>query len=514
MIYDKNNPIYNDICSPYSSKDGVDMILKDLQQEYIDNNKSLCDEDCEFDGYENNQVECNCDIKGSMPPLSEIKIDKDKLYNFVNIKNIANFGVLRCINLFSIKERMIPNIGIYSFIPTFVTYIVCIIVFYRVDFKFIKHKIKDLLYALYNQKYLTKKNKAKHNQAYQPIFIHYARKREYFMKLLMPHNIDNFSIKKRNLNKKNHSSKKLILDDIYKEKNMEENNKSESINSLSKVRLFHERQNNMNSNDILIIKKKQKNAPPRKNILHYSEKIIHESIDKLGSNKKGMILSQKEEKKIKEILAYNDKEINEFTFKSAVKCDKRNYFPLYYSFLKTDHILIKILNSNDYNSRIIKIFLCFYNFSLSYTMNALFFNDDTIHQILEDEGKFNFIYQLPQIIYSSIISNFFCMILDFLALSEDNILGLKTEKSANRINKKGKLLIKTLKIKFFVFFILNLLILFFFWYYLICFCVVYKNTQYHLLKDSLIGFIIGLFCSIRNKINTCLIQVLWVKKKE
>ena len=101
---------------------------------------------------------------------------------------------------------------------------------------------------------------------------------------------------------------------------------------------------------------------------------------------------------------------------------------IYYSFLKTDHILIKILNSKDYNSRFIKIFLCFYNFSLSFTMNALFFNDETIHKIFEDEGQFNFIYQLPQIIYSSILSYLLGMILDYLALSEDNILELKIER--------------------------------------------------------------------------------------
>ena len=62
--------------------------------------------------------------------------------------------------------------------------------------------------------------------------------------------------------------------------------------------------------------------------------------------------------------------------------------------MKTDHLIIKILNSNDYNSLFIKICLCFYNFSLSYTITALFFNDDTIHHILEDEGNFNFFYQL------------------------------------------------------------------------------------------------------------------------
>ena len=154
-LYDKNNPIYNDMCYPYSSKDGVDMILTDVQREYIDGNKSICDEDCVFGRYIDEKVDCNCDIKESLPPISEIKIDKDKLYKFANIKNIANFGALKCINLLREKERMIYNIGIYSFIPTFISYIVCIILFFKVDFNIIKEKIKELLYAIHNLKYNT-----------------------------------------------------------------------------------------------------------------------------------------------------------------------------------------------------------------------------------------------------------------------------------------------------------------------------------------------------------------------
>ena len=52
--------------------------------------------------------------------MPEINIDKDKLYQFANIKMVADFGVLKCVNLFTIKERMIHNIGIYSFIPTII----------------------------------------------------------------------------------------------------------------------------------------------------------------------------------------------------------------------------------------------------------------------------------------------------------------------------------------------------------------------------------------------------------
>ena len=61
-------------------------------------------------------------------------------------------------------------------------------------------------------------------------------------------------------------------------------------------------------------------------------------------------------------------------------------------------------------------------------INALFFNDSTMHKIYIDEGNYNFIYQIPQIIYSSLISNIISILIKFLALTEKNILELKKEK--------------------------------------------------------------------------------------
>ena len=43
-------------------------------------------------------------------------------------------------------------------------------------------------------------------------------------------------------------------------------------------------------------------------------------------------------------------------------------------------------------------------------------------------------------------------------------------------------------IKFILYFITSLLLLIFFWYYISMFCVIYRNTQVHLLKDTLMSF--------------------------
>ena len=76
----------------------------------------------------------------------------------------------------------------------------------------------------------------------------------------------------------------------------------------------------------------------------------------------------------------------------------------------------------------IKISIFFFSFSLYFTITALFFSDSTMHKIYEDNGKFNFIYQIPQIIYSTLISNVINLIVSTLSITEKNILSLKKEK--------------------------------------------------------------------------------------
>ena len=170
--------------------------------------------------------------------------------------------------------------------------------------------------------------------------------------------------------------------------------------------------------------------------------------------------------------------------------DKRTFIQYYISLLRTGHLFIFSFycNKKDYNVQIIKIFLFFFFFDVHFVVNALFFNDNTIHQIYEDEGSFNFIYQIPKIIYSSLISGFINIIIKYLSLSEKNIIEIKNQKSKEALSNKKKEIFRILKIKFALFFIISFLLLLFFMYYIICFCGVYINTQIHLIKDTIISF--------------------------
>ena len=192
-------------------------------------------------------------------------------------------------------------------------------------------------------------------------------------------------------------------------------------------------------------------------------------------------------------MKYTEDELNLLNYELALKYDERTYFQYYISLLKTKHILLfSFCNNDDYNSKIIKINLFFIGFTVYYTINALFYNDDTMHNIYEKKGSFDLEYQLPKIVYSSVISIIINVILKILALSNDNIIDFKQNKNKYDINKRGEKLKNKLRIKFILYFILSFIFILFFWYYLAMFGAVYINTQYYLLKDTLISFSLSL----------------------
>ena len=133
-----------------------------------------------------------------------------------------------------------------------------------------------------------------------------------------------------------------------------------------------------------------------------------------------------------------------------------------------------------------------FGFALNYTVNGFFFTDETMHNVYESQGLFDISYQLPLIVYSSFISMFLGKLGQILGLSNNAIITFKQNGDINNVNEVGIKLIKKLKIKFVLYFILIYILLLFFWYYISMFGAVYRNTQIHLLKDTLMGFGISL----------------------
>ena len=185
----------------------------------------------------------------------------------------------------------------------------------------------------------------------------------------------------------------------------------------------------------------------------------------------------------------NDQEINFLEYNKAVKFDKRTYFQYYFSLLKRRQlILFAFFPNNDYNIVELKISLLLLSFSLYFTINGFFFSDETMHKIYKDKSSYNIMNQISIMAYSTIISSVLNIILKQLSLSENNILSIAQVKDYKSAVKKSKTILKCLKIKFFLFFLLRIIILLFCWYYISCFCAVYINTQIALIYDTFISY--------------------------
>ena len=213
-----------------------------------------------------------------------------------------------------------------------------------------------------------------------------------------------------------------------------------------------------------------------------------------SNNIKNNILFSKNSQRNIIINDLNDEELNTLKYEKALKIDNRTFFQYYWSLVKKKHIILfTFFPINDYNLVCIKICLFLVSLSLYFNVNALFFSDETMHKIYMDKGKFNFIIQIPKIIYSTIISAVISFIIKKLAVSEQNILDLKViNKENTKIEKEIKKTMVCLKIKFNLFFIISFIFLSIFWYYLSVFCAVYENTQLTLIKDVIFSFFTSL----------------------
>jgi hypothetical protein len=215
---------------------------------------------------------------------------------------------------------------------------------------------------------------------------------------------------------------------------------------------------------------------------------LSKNIIKNNSNNKS---NQIKSNKIYSNKKYLDIELDNLDYQKALIFDHRTYFQYYCSLIHKKQLLFfTFCRGNDYNLVQIKVCLLLFSFSICLTINGFFFSDESMNRIYIDNGEYNFIDQIPQILYSLLVSSFINTILKRLSLTESLILSLKHE--TKNIKEKASDLRKNIKTRITLFFIIGLLDLLFFWYFISCFCAVYKNTQLILIYDSLLSFALSM----------------------
>jgi hypothetical protein len=107
---------------------------------------SLCESHCEFVGYNNEtkNSKCECNLKNEIS-FSNIKIDKDILYDkFVNVSSL-NIDIIKCYYLLFKKEYIIKNIGSYIMLFIIIIFIVGIFIFWFKDYDLLNKKINIIV---------------------------------------------------------------------------------------------------------------------------------------------------------------------------------------------------------------------------------------------------------------------------------------------------------------------------------------------------------------------------------
>ena len=202
-----------------------------------------------------------------------------------------------------------------------------------------------------------------------------------------------------------------------------------------------------NSYNNKILSKNQGNSS--KNELKFSSKIVKMNIN-------NNLTPIKEEKK-KKMDAF---ELSELEYEEAIIYDKRSCIRTYWDILSREHqIIFTFFICKDYNIINVKYARFLFLFANDMAMNVFFFSDESMHKIFLNYGKYNFIQQIPQIIYSTIISQIIEVFLCFLSLTDKHIYQIKNLES----NNKNVILktLKVLKIKLIVFFVFTFLL---FWF--------------------------------------------------
>ena len=484
-ILNENNSFYNDLCMPFTSDEGTDISLSDRQDKYYNEKITLCEDNCEYMGYNstNKKAKCQCKIKKEITEIKVISYDHIGVRNFLDIKTITNIEIMKCYKLTFSLDGLSNNYG-FMILSVSVAFFISLIIIY---FLTKKTSVSRIIRTALNIN----------------IFNNPPRKLNISIVSRHDSKISKINSEKslNSINKQQSQSIRELIDtnNIVINNNPERKNTNLQINNFQNINVIKKANFILDNKSISLYPKKKKKKKKKKksnlNDIH-----IYNINNTINESKGGKRKKKKRKKKLHrnqkdKIIIYTEQELNLLPYNKAKTEDKRTYCQYYWSLLKHKHIILFIfMPYNDYNLIITKIGLLIFSFSLYFTVNAFFFTDETMHKIYEDKGIYNFLYQLPSIIYSNLISTVINVFVKTLALSDKIVLQFKemNNKKTNLPKEKIVELYNNLIMKFNIYFGITLSLLCFCWYYTSTFCAVYKNTQISLISNTLSSFSLSL----------------------
>ena len=263
-------------------------------------------------------------------------------------------------------------------------------------------------------------------------------------------------------------------------------------------------------------KNKKSNKKNRFQIYKRNKRLSH--LNKINSSSLSRFLkTQTTQHNINQKINFNDRtynELNNLAFYDAIIEDKRGLGQFYISFIMSKQLILFTFHCRkDFNSKIIKIIFLLYTLIIFLLMNTIFVTDSILHDLFIFQGKIGIFYYIKRPIIITILTSLIKNILMLFVFTENDVVSIREENETDKTEKIRKIF-TTVTMKCCLFFVFNLLSLVFIWVYLACFFSVFKNTQFFVLKYTLITFGISLFIPIVFGIIPCTIRSFSLSNRE
>ena len=492
-LFDPYSDFFNDICFKFTSEKGSDVTLESRVEDYYQN-ITLCDEkeNSHYLGYnyseDNDIITYRCAFgfyKSENEKSSNLDLIDSEIKTYVSVSNLK---VITCYKKFLNLKDLIKNYGGSICILVIIIQFICFLLFCFLGIKYIKKQLEDLFTlgneiirrkSLLTENHLTIENDSKNH------FNNFIQEK---------------SPKLQNQEKpvsnppKNKEISENKDNEIQKENSIEANtiNRQETSGDI-KVEIKEENNN-----------EEKKATNERKDIIEdkdFRNKVLDNKLSSSVIKKsKGQFdketnidLDMKSESS--QLYDYEIDELNELPFDKALKKDKRNFCVYYCNILAVSHIILNLFfRQSDYNLFVVKLGLLFMTFPINLTFNSFFFTNEKIkiNYVKSVEDISTFWSNISNTVYSSILSSTFLIILKFISLTHNSIRALRKMKNVELAKKKSVCLLRCIKLRIFIYYILSFAFLIIFGFYVLCFCAIFENTQLILVRSTFTSWLISL----------------------
>ena len=165
-MFNINDPFYQDICTPYDSQSGTDILLVDRINYIYNNDDTQCQPNCHFFYYsiESHYMQCTCSTNKDTNDnnLKKDKFSSKKIYeSFYDVLKYSNYNILKCYKIIMNIKIFKYNIGCIITFAFFCCFIICIILYILKGLNPLKSKLGMVLQQLQIENHPNSKTKIK-----------------------------------------------------------------------------------------------------------------------------------------------------------------------------------------------------------------------------------------------------------------------------------------------------------------------------------------------------------------